>query len=1040
MLDQPRLLAPGAITACVLALSPACVLGTTLVWDNAGGGPAGVAANWNPSQTPTENDDLLFDLPGSYAVLFGGTVPRLGDVTVDDGSPAFDFISSLNTIEGDLRIGFVPNLAPIVSVRSGSPTLTGRTFIGYGVDRAGTLIIEDGATPRFEGFASDVFVGFGGGEALMEIRDGAVVSLERPMLVGASSEGLLQIDGAAPVAPFTRSTLTVDEGLYAASIGGQGGHGIVAVTGGALADVGTVVLLGSDPGGLGELVVEGTGGEPSELLLHRDLFIGAGFIVDSSPGGGGSVVVGDDGVVTVDGATWTYDPDGSDGGTIEVQPGGIFTTHDLHLETGDDLRFAGGQLVVSGGTLDFNDTNTGALEIDPSTPSTRGQARLGDVTARLTLEDGASGHVRSFGNAGPALRVGNLGEGKLVVRDAELTVHDFNAVAGDEPGSSGILDLTDGGVLTVNEHLILGREGYGAMNVLSGSEAWLARDLRCATRDGGTGGVIIEAGSAVHVGGALAMSGTPTTPAQATGAGLVWGDLWLDDATRSGDLWPGSELALFGGTLHLAGPLGIAGTLNVDDGATSGGTLEVGASGRVEASGTLDSRILAPSPSSEIVATGDLTIGRSDAASGIDLGGQLRVLAHAVTLVDGDSAKIGDVTLEGGTLTLAGNNPSVLESGHTLVGRGKVVGALQVRGAVYAGFSPFELRSMQEPELAFSGSVTGTGQGMYGTRYRLLAGTSFHASGTVEAAVSVDESALLYTTGPLSLGDPAGGGAIEVDGDFYVGGEHVQLVAAAPTRVGGTLALEGGRLDASQPVRIATDGRLIGTGLIGGVVLLEGTIAPGHSAGALGIAGLEMAPSARLAIELGDHASGEWDTLLVTDGATLRGALELTARPTFVDAPDDSFLVVAGHDVEGAFDEITFDGASAVGLVEVVYTPHGVYIVTTGSTTPVEETQEPGAPAPVPTATVLAQNAPNPFNPTTTIRYALANAGPVRLRVFDASGRMVRSLVDRVQSPSHHVVSWDGRDDNGRGVGSGVYLYRLDAPGFRETRRMILAK
>ena len=95
----------------------------------------------------------------------------------------------------------------------------------------------------------------------------------------------------------------------------------------------------------------------------------------------------------------------------------------------------------------------------------------------------------------------------------------------------------------------------------------------------------------------------------------------------------------------------------------------------------------------------------------------------------------------------------------------------------------------------------------------------------------------------------------------------------------------------------------------------------------------------------------------------------------------------------------------------------------------------------VPDAYALYQNAPNPFNPTTEIRYDVpATGGRVTLRVYDVDGRLVRTLVDEVQAEGARSVVWDGKNSRGDGVATGVYFYRLEAPGFAETRRMVLMK
>ena len=94
----------------------------------------------------------------------------------------------------------------------------------------------------------------------------------------------------------------------------------------------------------------------------------------------------------------------------------------------------------------------------------------------------------------------------------------------------------------------------------------------------------------------------------------------------------------------------------------------------------------------------------------------------------------------------------------------------------------------------------------------------------------------------------------------------------------------------------------------------------------------------------------------------------------------------------------------------------------------------------VPETFVLGQNYPNPFNPTTTIRFALAERADVRLAVYDVAGREVALLVsDRMEAGSYEVA-WEGRDGSGRALPSGLYLYRIEAGPFTETRVMALVK
>ena len=94
----------------------------------------------------------------------------------------------------------------------------------------------------------------------------------------------------------------------------------------------------------------------------------------------------------------------------------------------------------------------------------------------------------------------------------------------------------------------------------------------------------------------------------------------------------------------------------------------------------------------------------------------------------------------------------------------------------------------------------------------------------------------------------------------------------------------------------------------------------------------------------------------------------------------------------------------------------------------------------IPTKFRLLQNYPNPFNPTTTIRYDLPVQAEVRLTIFNVLGRSVRTLVVQKQAAGAHSAVWDGRDDSGRQLASGVYVYRLQAGEFHKTAKMLLLK
>jgi hypothetical protein len=90
----------------------------------------------------------------------------------------------------------------------------------------------------------------------------------------------------------------------------------------------------------------------------------------------------------------------------------------------------------------------------------------------------------------------------------------------------------------------------------------------------------------------------------------------------------------------------------------------------------------------------------------------------------------------------------------------------------------------------------------------------------------------------------------------------------------------------------------------------------------------------------------------------------------------------------------------------------------------------------------LANNLPNPFNPVTTIRYGIREPAHVSLKVYNVAGQLVKTLVDAFQSPEAggFSVTWDGVDNAGQPVASGVYFYKLVTKGFTQTRKMVLLK
>ncbi len=106
---------------------------------------------------------------------------------------------------------------------------------------------------------------------------------------------------------------------------------------------------------------------------------------------------------------------------------------------------------------------------------------------------------------------------------------------------------------------------------------------------------------------------------------------------------------------------------------------------------------------------------------------------------------------------------------------------------------------------------------------------------------------------------------------------------------------------------------------------------------------------------------------------------------------------------------------------------------------PIIDVAEPRTNAPSVVAS-LGSAFPNPVSAATRIRYSVSTPGTVRLRIFDVSGRVVRTLVNEIMKPGEYSVAWDGMDDSSERAGSGVFFYQLDASGYRSAKKIVVLK
>jgi hypothetical protein len=168
------------------------------------------------------------------------------------------------------------------------------------------------------------------------------------------------------------------------------------------------------------------------------------------------------------------------------------------------------------------------------------------------------------------------------------------------------------------------------------------------------------------------------------------------------------------------------------------------------------------------------------------------------------------------------------------------------------------------------------------------------------------------------------------------------------------------------------------------------------------------------------------------------------------------FLAIAGvgvlvSDDDGETWRTITTGLPSLDIRGITVSSAGVFLATGSglfrldrATAVVEAPETTGSPE----RPTLFPNAPNPFNGTTTIRYAVPPVGQrsssggstVRLAIYNVQGQAVRILVEGVQLPGSYGVVWDGRDDRGQPVASGVYVCRLAVEVFAQTRKLVVLR
>jgi predicted outer membrane repeat protein len=159
------------------------------------------------------------------------------------------------------------------------------------------------------------------------------------------------------------------------------------------------------------------------------------------------------------------------------------------------------------------------------------------------------------------------------------------------------------------------------------------------------------------------------------------------------------------------------------------------------------------------------------------------------------------------------------------------------------------------------------------------------------------------------------------------------------------------------------------------------------------------------------------------------GEGNIDSDPMFVDPASGDFNLLAGSPCINAGDpDGPLDPDGSVADIGAYYHADPVEV-------------EDGEDEPVlPRRFVITQNYPNPFNPVTTIEYSLPRQSHVSIEIYNVLGQRVRALVDREESTGSYTITWDGTTSLGQPAATGIYLYRIQAGEYVETKKMLLLK
>lgn len=985
----------GLLPAVLLAVVP-IARAATLRWIDPAGGNASNPAKWSPAQRPVAGDEARFDTTGTYTVVWDSLVDSVGSLRHRGGDVTHTY-SAPHDVATQFSVAQGVNDIATVRLTSGTLRAGWSLLVGTGSGSNGVLLVDGPSSDLLQNSGPGTplaSLGGAGGAGELRIERGGLVSLADRLNIGIGSGGdaHVRVRGQSAAPGSRRSQLLADAATADVHVGLNGSMGGLEVLEGGLLRVQRRLWGGERPGDSASIVVAGRGSlDSSRLVAAGDLLLG---VNRSTAGAAGwaRLVLDSLGVVEVADSTELGDVAGGDA-ALTLLRGSRFLTRHLAIQqtTGSPLDLRGGLLQVLGGTL---------------RAATDRLVLAGHSKAPVVELLSGAGASFSGTPASPPLEVGTVDDIELKLSRSALVATGGPLTFGSGAAATAKLTLLDGSHLATDQEIVLGAGGR-AVATLTGGSTLSAFGASIGAAGPLTSLVTVADAATFTSFDAIALGSAAGTAQVTLQSGGVL-DLPVSFDTHV--IWPSSVLRVNDtGRVDLAGFLSVRGEAHVNGGSLQGGLVSLIAAGALHGRGEVASGVVGYDTASVVAAEGPMTLGSAAIPLGFDYTGRLEVGAHDVTLWDPDSARVGRVTLAGGSLRAPAGG-AVLTADRRLTGHGTLHGPWLPRGIIKSSGG----------ELRIAGTLRGIGAGVSADSMRFLAGGGFEGAGVLDGRVRCDSGSVIVATGDLTIGrilpNPLGN-ALLLRGRIETGPHDVVLANDWNPSVSGTIVLGGGTLSTVNTGLIVGPfgSRLEGRGRVLQNWSGNTQHSPGPGAGRLGFAGtLNIGYQARFVADLGDHAAGEHDTIAVI-GALSFGSdavLELRRLPSFAALPGDSFRVIEHGSRTGTFTTVTLDGAPAAGAIEVHYNSDGVWVVLLPGILDAGEGTRPDA-------GVRALRFSSFGSPGRQLGVELALPAAMRasVDVFDVNGRRLSTLHDGMLAAGLHRLALP------RGIGGAGVLF-----------------